>query len=412
MLKKRKELKQLIKYLNKNINVEFKNDDRYEKVFFTNKKIRLKGKTVLLFSHEMKRTGAPVVLLELGKMLKKLNYTVITISLEDGDLIKDYISENIPVIVSKKMKDVQLKDAIDKKTSFYLDDLIGDFDFSVFNTITLYNFIKRYNNTDNKILWWIHEGTTIVDIPIISKSMPKQLSDNIHVRCVSDYSRKIVKKRRRNYEIDLLPYGIKTYDNKNKKEKILSEDNNRLKVAMVGSITERKGQKVLIDAIISAPYHVNENMEYYFIGSVPENDYYGEIIKKEINSLTKKYPFIHYIEKLNHEEMLEFFNSIDILVVPSYDDPLPVVASESLMLKKVIICSDMTGTASFIDDKKNGFIFKAGNYISLSKIMQYCVDNKSKLNIVSENGYELFKNTFTLDKFKHLIIKEIKSWKK
>jgi glycosyltransferase involved in cell wall biosynthesis len=402
--KKREELSNFYKFLNDNRGKDYLIDDRYEKVYFIDKKIRVKRKNILFFSHEMKRTGAPIVLLELAKVLIKKGYSIVVFSLEEGDLIKDFIELNIPVVVSKKLKDNQLVKKIDKKEKFYLDDIISDFNFSIFNTLTLFNYIKRYDNTNNKILWWIHEGTTILDIPELKELYPKYVSDNIKVRFVSKYCVDLFKERHLDYGNSILCYGVKYLKEYKNIEEVKNE---RLKIATIGSLTYRKGQKLLIDSIISSPTEINNKSEYYFIGVVPKNDKYVESIKNELVKMDKEIAFVHYVPEMKHEDLLNFMNGIDVLVIPSYDDPMPVVAAEAMMFKKIVVCSIGCGTASLIENSKNGFVFESGKYEELMKVIEQIHNNKD-LDSIKENSYNTFINNYDYKVFKKNIKNTIK----
>ena len=402
--KKREELSNFYKFLNDNRGKDYLIDERYEKVYFIDKKIKVKRKNILFFSHEMKKTGAPIVLLEFAKVLIKKGYSIVVFSLEEGDLIQSFLELNIPVVVSKKLKDNQLVNKINKKEKFYLDDIISDFNFSVFNTLTLFNYIKRYDNTNNKIFWWIHEGTTILDIPKLKGLYPKKLSNNIIVKFVSKYCVDLFKERNLEYGDSILCYGIKEVRENKKEEPIKNE---RLKFTAIGSLTYRKGQKLLIDSIISLPPEINNKSEYYFIGIVPKDDEYGNNIKCELERMDKEIDFVHYIPEMKHDELLEFLKGIDVLVVPSYDDPMPVVAAEMMMLKKIVVCSNGCGTASLIENSKNGFVFESGKYEELMKVIEQ-IHNSKDLDSIKENSYNTFINNYDYKVFKKNIKNTIK----
>ena len=58
----------------------------------------------------------------------------------------------------------------------------------------------------------------------------------------------------------------------------------------------------------------------------------------------------------------------DILILTSRTEGLPNVLIEALALKKFVISSDCpTGPREILDNEKGGFLFKVGDYESLSK---------------------------------------------
>lgn len=396
-------LNALIKYLNNNIGKTFIDHKDYERVYFIKNKLK-KNKNILLFSHEMKRTGAPIVLLEMAKLLKKKS-NVIVFSLEDGDLVEDFIKLNIPVVISTKMKKYQLSSKINSNISFYLDDIISDFDLCVFNTLTLFNYIKRYSDINTKIIWWIHEGTTIIDIPEVKKNLPKVLSSNISTYFVSEYSSSLLKARGFDYGDRILSYGIKK-DKIDKKSLVVN--NNRIKYAIIGSINYRKGTKIVVDAIKSLDVGVNNKSEYYFVGKADIDDKYGLDVQKELVELDKNNSFVHYYSSLEHSAVLALIRDVDAVIVPSYDDPLPVVATEALMLNKALICSSTIGTISFLTNNVDSIIFDNSNFINLMKVIEEFSCNNMLRSKISKNGFKVYKYNFKYCKFIKNVKKIIK----
>lgn len=390
-------LEEIINFLNENVGKKNFVDNRYGKFYVLNNKIkRIKNKKkVLLFSHELTRTGAPIVLFDVAKILKKMGYFVLLISVEDGELAKEIVENDIPVIILKSLKKIELV-PYDYKKKIDIDDFINDFDFSIFNTIVLYNFIKHYINKKNKIIWWIHEGITIVDIPEIYHQFPKKVSNNVNVFCVSEYSKKILETRGLNYNPRILSYGVKNVKLINKK----INKNKKVKFISVGTICDRKGQKTLIDAIKSLPSSINDKSEYYFVGIPSKEDKYGCKLQKEIVDLCKSNNFIHYIEKLKRNDMLKLISQMDVLILTSKDDPLPVVGTEAFMLGKTVITSKNTGTYFYIKNKENGLTFDTGNFQNLMNMISFCVNNKNKLKTIGKKGKKIYKNYFTNRIFK------------
>ena len=83
-------------------------------------------KSILVFSHQLSRTGAPIVLLDLVRIMKKEGYKVAVISFMDGSLKEEYKKEGIPVLVyNSKYINEELIDVLLKCTLCQ-----GHYDFS------------------------------------------------------------------------------------------------------------------------------------------------------------------------------------------------------------------------------------------------------------------------------------------
>ena len=75
----------------------------YSLCFFVHNIIRKKKvKNILLISHELTYTGAPLSLLKAAQVLKEEGYNIITVSLVDGDLKQEFEKVG-KVVISKKL---------------------------------------------------------------------------------------------------------------------------------------------------------------------------------------------------------------------------------------------------------------------------------------------------------------------
>ena len=68
----------------------------YEPDFSSNEPI---GPAVLLLSHEMNLTGAPIALLTLARTMQGIGYAPVVISPRDGPLSEEYVRHGISVVV-------------------------------------------------------------------------------------------------------------------------------------------------------------------------------------------------------------------------------------------------------------------------------------------------------------------------
>ena len=125
---------------------------------------------------------------------------------------------------------------------------------------------------------------------------------------------------------------------------------------------------------------------------------------KKIKETVDKFNNIELIPSIPRNELFELYKKIDVLVVPSLDDPMPVVATENFMFKNICLCSNKTGTSYYIKDGINGFVFDIGDEKQLENKIKYIVDNKDKMKKIKDNGRKVFEKYFEMNVFeKHVI---------
>lgn len=340
-----------------------------------------KKKKIALVSHDMSLTGAPVVLLTMAEVLKKNGYIVDVISEKEGKLTFSLIEKGIGVIQyqSLNLSPSQMREVFDK------------YDYIVANTVTIYSFVKKVSLLDKPILWWLHEEDDVYEqYKITAKElfMPK----NVHIFGVGNRARQSYKKYSEGCCIPELLYGVEECAVLPKYEK-----REKLIFALIGSVCYRKGEDIWHQAIRNKWEIWKEKAEFWMIGTIPD----------ALRAEYEKEKMIKIFGSVEHEEVLKLLSKIDVVVCPSRNDPMPVVLTEGMMLKKVCIASDMTGTSEKIVPYENGLICQAGNIGSLQDQMQWVMEHVDKCDSIGQCAYETYKREFSINKFETRILKII-----
>ena len=95
----------------------------------------------------------------------------------------------------------------------------------------------------------------------------------------------------------------------------------------------------------------------------------------------------------------EIYPQIDVVVVPSSQEAMSLVTTEAMMYGKVCILSDIAGMADYVEDGKNGFIFRSDDVNSLVKHMAYCIENREKLRVLGGNARKTYSQYFSMKAF-------------
>ena len=71
------------------------------------------------------------------------------------------------------------------------------------------------------------------------------------------------------------------------------------------------------------------------------------------------------------------------------------------------VVSDTVGTASYIHDGRDGFLFQSGNAQKLAEIIEWCVFNRDKLKGVGKYARKLYESYFSMAVFEDKLLKII-----
>lgn len=169
-----------------------------------------------------------------------------------------------------------------------------------------------------------------------------------------------------------------------------------LKVCIIGIIQYQKGQDIFIEAINNLNrdgHNINGNI----VGPVGENSYYEEL--KKLLAGTKQLQTIKFIGTLDHQSLIEFMNTQDVVICLSrYRETLPTVLLEAMSLRKAVIGTSIGGTPEIIEDGVNGYIINPDNVTQLEHAILKLMSQEQRLKL-GEFGYSLFRNKFNRETF-------------
>lgn len=172
------------------------------------------------------------------------------------------------------------------------------------------------------------------------------------------------------------------------------------KIGCPGRLLEDKNHKVVIEAIYHLKKDYEKDIQLYIAGDGPDKDKLDELI--EALELQNQVTFLGV---LNVTEMVQFYDQMDVVVLPSLNEAFGLVFIEAIALGRPIIVSSQFGALNFIDDHKfslNSFTFNPTSVNELKeKLMPYILNE----GIPGDYFETLYKSTFD----KQIIYQEIKN---
>jgi len=354
---------------------------------------------VLLVSHELSRSGAPIVLFDMAKELRSLGYCVVIISCFDGPLSEQILKEGFPLLIDHNMRNGRY--VIDENINFspviLLDNIIDAFYITVFNTIVTHNILSRYNGAPHQILWWIHEARHFWSY--MKENVPYPLSQNIKVLAGGGFVKQVMEEYGCPYKTEILLYGVQDLSNgctalKERKLRKITEQE-PLRLLFPAAIQMRKGHDVFMKAIQLLPLEYSQKVEVTFIGYPSD-----PVLAEMVHMFSEVWTGITYLPEVEKDELNKLYLSSDVVVCASRDDPMPVIIPEALSLGCVCVCSTGVGTTYYIEHGKNGFVFENEEAEDLTRCIMNIIDNYEKMEPLLYAGREIFDNVFSIQIFR------------
>lgn len=359
-----------------------KASDQAKSVLDNNSK---KKETILLLSTDMLCVGGPAkVLFSAGKILKERGFSVLFASMTGGELEKEIEEAGIPVIVDDNLQVSTMEEI----------EWIKDFKLIFCNTINFYVFLSK-RNCGIPVVWWLHDSAFFYG-GVNKKILNSISTQNLRIVSVGDVPRKVMQESAPQFEIGELLYGTK-----DKKGTGHKHCGNKVCFAVIGYVENRKGQDILVEAVQCLPTCVKERLQVYMIGKNVS------ALAVELTRKIAEIPEIIMTGMLGTEEFEEYFQQTEVLVCPSREDPMPAVVSEAMRVKIPCIVSNATGTAEYIREGVEGWIFENENVSELAEKMKWCVENKERLSEIGQNARKLYERTFSMEIFEKNLLELI-----
>lgn len=179
--------------------------------------------------------------------------------------------------------------------------------------------------------------------------------------------------------------------------KLVIHDKNKMNFLYMGVLVKRKGVIDLlqaIDIINKKDKSILKNVVFNIAGDGEEK---SKLIKfAEDNDITKYVNFIGWVDDNNKEKT--YLNN-NILILPSYNEGLPMCILEAMSYGMPIITTDVGSIKEAVVNDKNGFIFKPGEIDKMVDYIISCISNYDLRIKMSNESKEIFLTKFDSNRF-------------
>lgn len=189
-------------------------------------------------------------------------------------------------------------------------------------------------------------------------------------------------------------------------DKSLYKKDKVFKIGLMSWFVEKKGITFLLKSIKELKSKGYNDIELILAGDGPLKEDFLTFISQ--NNLADN---IKYLGKIKGDQKKEFFNKIDIFVLPSISldndmDGIPVVLMEAIMASKPIISTNISGIPEICINEYNGYLINEKSVEEITNSIEKLINNEEILNKMSENSLELGEKynieTNTVEKMKEI----------
>ncbi|MDY0079363.1 MAG: glycosyltransferase family 4 protein [Ignavibacteriaceae bacterium] len=161
-------------------------------------------------------------------------------------------------------------------------------------------------------------------------------------------------------------------------------------IGSIGRLHIQKGYKYLIDAAAILANRL-PNIKFHIIGEGEErNELAARIHERGLDGI--------FLLKGSRENVNEELAMMDIFVLPSLWEGLPIVLLEAMAAKKPIIATRVNGTVEIIQNEKNGLLVAPENTEELADGIERLIKNTKLRDSVAEEALKNVTKEFSIKK--------------
>lgn len=303
----------------------------------------------------------------------------------DGDGLSRFELLNIKPLILKDYKNSPFG---------FLKHFIKLYSFCKQNQINIIHSHHRYFDLLAFLLSRIVKVKTIISVQskVFNKKFFSYKSD-ILIACSNSIKAHLIN----NFKIDERRIKV-IYNNVDPKEVVLTKTKTELLnsldipldkfiVGYFGRLDfKEKGIDILLEAFLNLS-KINKDIFLLLIGNgVDETKIRSFIAQNKLNAK----------EMNSQKDIFNYFQLLDVFVLPSRVDPFPLVMLEVGLMKKPFIGSDVDGIAELIEHDKDGLLFEAGNSSDLENQILRIINNKKLANSLAEKLNMKVLNNYTV----------------
>ncbi|CAN7186501.1 glycosyltransferase family 4 protein [Polaromonas sp. LjRoot131] len=164
------------------------------------------------------------------------------------------------------------------------------------------------------------------------------------------------------------------------------------RVLFVGNLSERKGVTDLLQAL-ALPGLDTARLEVTLAGGGDVEAYEAKARQLGIDS------FARFAGWSDQQQVARLMARADVLVLPSYDEGLPLVILEALANGVAVVCSPVGEIPSVLSDGANALFVQPGDVAGIAAGLRRVLQDAELRAALERNGRALYEQTFSIAHF-------------
>jgi len=151
-------------------------------------------------------------------------------------------------------------------------------------------------------------------------------------------------------------------------------------LGFVGEARAKKGLALLLKAFAKVATKVDAHL--LLIGGLrPKDEEIYQLFRRRNPQLS-----LHLVPYVPQSELVDYYNLMDLVLMPSLRDGLPNVLLEAMACERTVVASDVGGLSDVIEDGRNGFLVPARDKQALVEQILYALADADQRRVLGQTA--------------------------
>ena len=163
-------------------------------------------------------------------------------------------------------------------------------------------------------------------------------------------------------------------------------DKNCIIFGMISSLTPEKNHKIVVELL---PMIENSNIKLLIVGDGP--------LQESLTNLVVSSNLEEIITFCGRQEnIVEFLSVIDVFLLPSLSEGLPMAMLEAMSCEKPVIATDVGGNSEIIAEGVSGFLVPPKDIKAMAEKFAFFYHNRKLGKVMGQKGREHVVKSFSV----------------
>jgi glycosyltransferase involved in cell wall biosynthesis len=338
------------------------------------------GTVALLATHDLSRSGAPWVVLEMAVALTEAGYRVVLVSMAEGPMREEFETIGVSVFV----------DTSPHAGKKYLRRLAAMADFAIANTVVTAPIVTAWTPYV-QVAWYLHE-ISLLQTKLADGSISAPLAAAESVWAGSELCSRLILPLRS--DVVVFPYGVAAID-----APALPQASRPYRIAVFGSIEPRKGQDFVVNALPMLDEVIRGAIQIDFYGRILDAQFARKAMAKAAD-----YPQVRFHGEVDRAGYLDALRGVDAILVSSRDDTLPLVSIDALGAGRLLMLLPGVGTAQWLSDGVDALIAGETGPVGVADLIRRGAALGEKALSIATAGRDVFEREFSQATFRRKLL--------